>query len=102
MPPDEGFGLDEGKRLSPLGPDSGQNDPEGSVSVRQAGLSGAPMQKLDLMTQREVFQGQRPAGSHGWDKRAENSGYHGANDMERLSQAQMRQGGRSFQKEQEA
>ena len=57
VPSDDGLGLDEGQRLSPVGPDSGQNDPQGSVSVRQAGSFRVPLEDIELMAECEVLQG---------------------------------------------
>lgn len=61
MPPDDGLGLDEGKRLSPVGPDSGQYDPQRSIPIGQGQSVGIPLQNIELMTQREVLEDQRPS-----------------------------------------
>ena len=40
VPSDDGLGLDEGERLSPFGPDSGEYDPQRSIPIGQAGPFG--------------------------------------------------------------
>ena len=57
MPPDNGLGLDNGQPISPVGPDSGQDDPKGPVSVRQAGSFRVPLEDIELMAECEVLQG---------------------------------------------
>ena len=42
VPPDDGLGLDDGQRMSPVGPDSGQYDPQRSIPIGQAGPFGGP------------------------------------------------------------
>jgi hypothetical protein len=70
VPPDDDLRLDDGERFSPVGPESGKQDPECPVSVDQAGPFGVPLQDIELMTKREVLQDQRTAGLQCREKRA--------------------------------
>ena len=76
MPPDNGLGLDNGQPISPVGPDSGQDDPKGPVSVRQAGPFRISFQDIELMPEREVFQDRRAMGPQNREEPSEEDEYH--------------------------
>ena len=58
-------------RLSPIGPDPGQDDPKSSIPVGQAAPFGIPLDDFELMAKREVLQGQRAVGLQGREERSE-------------------------------
>jgi hypothetical protein len=78
---DDGLGLDQCQRLSPIGPVSQQENPEGSVSIREAGLFGVSLEDFKLMTKRKVFQGQCAVGPQDRDEGAKKDEYHGRDDI---------------------
>ena len=57
MPSDDGFGLHEGERLSPVCPDPGKQNPEESVALFQVKTVDRTLQNSDLLPQREVLDG---------------------------------------------
>jgi hypothetical protein len=74
LPLDDGLGLDEGQRPSPIGPDSRKDDQKGPVSV----------QDIELVTEREVFQDQRAMELQGRQQRAEQDENHRGYDTMQL------------------
>ena len=81
MPPDDGLGLDQCQRLLPISPVSRQENPKGSISIREVGPFCVSFQDFELMPEREVFQGQYPAGPQRGEQRAEQDEYHRGYDM---------------------
>jgi hypothetical protein len=77
--------LDQCQRLSPIGQVSQQENPEGSISIRQAGLFGVSAQDIELMPEREVFQGQCASGLQRGEQCAEKNEYHGSYDIMKSS-----------------
>ncbi|MBI4831123.1 MAG: hypothetical protein HY801_06125 [Candidatus Lindowbacteria bacterium] len=59
MPPDDGFRPDEDERFSPIAPESCENNPEEPVSIPEMRSLGIPFQDIELMPEREGFQGKR-------------------------------------------
>jgi hypothetical protein len=84
VPSDDGVGLDESERHSPVGPDPRQDHPEGSIPIRQARPFGIPLQDVELMSKREVLQDQRAVGLHRREQRSEKDEYHTGYDMMKL------------------
>jgi len=62
VPPNDGVRLDHDQPTSPVGPNSRQDDPQGSISIRQAGSFGIPLEDIELMTECEVLQDQCTVG----------------------------------------
>jgi hypothetical protein len=85
VPSDDGVGLDEGERLSPVGPETGQNNPKGSAPIGQAGPFGVPLQDIELMTKRKVFQDQCASGLQSGDQPAEKDECHESYDIMKSS-----------------
>jgi hypothetical protein len=56
-----------------------------SILFSDSTPSGVPLQNLDLMTEREVLQGQLAAGLQGREERSEKDEYHGGHDTMRSS-----------------
>jgi hypothetical protein len=79
--PDDVLGLDESERILPVGAESGEDDPESSVSVRQVGPFSIPLKDIELVPEREVLQDQRAAGPQGREERSEKDEYHRGNDI---------------------
>jgi hypothetical protein len=50
---------------------SRQENPKGSISIREVGPFCVSFQDFKLMTERKVFQGQRAVGSQRGEQRAE-------------------------------
>jgi len=84
MPADDGLGLDQCQRLSPIGPVSQQENPEGSISIRQAGRFGVSFEDFKLMSKRKVFQGQCASGLQRREQYAEKDEYHTGYDIMEL------------------
>jgi hypothetical protein len=85
VPSNDGIGLDDGQRRSPVGPESGEDDPKGSISIRQAGPLRIPLENMELMAKREVLEGQCAMGLQGREQRSEKDGYHGDHDIMKSS-----------------
>jgi hypothetical protein len=81
VPSDDGFGLDQCQRLSPIGPVSQQENPEDSVPIGQARPFRVSFQDIELMTERKVFQGQCASGLQRGEQRAEENENHGSDDI---------------------
>ncbi len=58
VPPDDRLGLHDGERVSPVLPDLGQEHPEESIAVLQAGPLGRALKDRNLLPQREILKGQ--------------------------------------------
>ena len=58
MPLDDRFGLDDGQRRSPVGPEPGKPDPEDSVTGPQLGAFDGVLVDGHLLSQCEVLGGQ--------------------------------------------
>jgi hypothetical protein len=81
LPLDDGLGLDNGQRLSPIGPNTREDDAQGSVSVRQAGPFSIALQDTELVAKNEVLQQQRAMGLQGREERSEKDEYQRGYDM---------------------
>jgi hypothetical protein len=59
VPADDGFGFEKNQWFSPIPPESREHDPDEPVSVFETWSLGISFQDIELMPQREVFQGKR-------------------------------------------
>jgi hypothetical protein len=65
VPADHGVWLDDDQHVRPAGPESGQDEPEGTVDLEQAWASSSALEVGQLLTEGEVLQGQVLAGPEG-------------------------------------
>ncbi len=63
VPPDDRLGLHDGERVSPVLPDLGQEHPEESIAVLQAGPFGGALKDRNLLSEREILKGELAVGS---------------------------------------
>jgi hypothetical protein len=63
MPSDHCFGPDHDQRASPIGPESSQENPNGSIPVLQGRTLFPATQDLKLMAEGDILQDERTAGS---------------------------------------
>ena len=76
MPPDDRLGFDEGKGVSPAAPQSVQEDPEQPIGGSQAWAQRGALEDGELVTQREGFEHQGPAGPEHGEESIEREGQH--------------------------
>jgi hypothetical protein len=60
---------------------SQQENPEGSISIREVGPFCVSFQDFELMPERKVFQDQCAVGPQRGEQRAEKDEYHGSYDI---------------------
>ncbi len=59
MPADDGLWLDKDQRFSPIVEKSYKHDPEEPISILEARSLNTSFQDIELIPEREVFQGKR-------------------------------------------
>ena len=58
LPADEGFGLEDDQRISPIGAKPHEQQPKTSVGSPEPGPTGLPFEHYELMAQRQDFEGE--------------------------------------------
>ena len=71
MPAQYGFWLDDDERVGPAGPNSGKTNPKRAVGGPQVRSDRGPTQGCQLLSQRQVLEGELGAGKEGAAKGAE-------------------------------
>ena len=71
MPSDDGLGLHHGQSTGPVLPDLGQEHPEESIALLQAGPLGAALKDRNLLSEREILKGQLSVACQGGEQGSE-------------------------------
>ena len=79
MPRNDGVGFYEDQGIFPSGPASAKCDPEQTLVVMNDRSSGCPVHGCELLTQREIFQGEFGLG---FPERSEGENEHRQNEAE--------------------
>jgi hypothetical protein len=63
VPLDHGFGLDEDQRISPVSPETAEENPECAVTVLQVGTLVTSAKDLELVAEGDVLENERLTGA---------------------------------------